>query len=102
MYFAEAVKEAGEWDFVYFDPPYHPMSDTACFSEYTAAGFGKNEQRRFADLFGELHERGCFVLESNSAATLFYEIYSDRDYVLDKVHAKRAISCNPEASWQNS
>ncbi len=94
--FGEAVKDAQKGDFIYFDSPYQPVSDTAYFTDYTAAGFGEDEQRRLATVFGELHKRGCLVLESNSAAQLIQDLYSNKEYVINTIQAKRAISCDPK------
>lgn len=94
--FSEAVKEAREGDFIYFDPPYQPTSQTAYFTDYTTGGFGEDEQRRLAGVFDELNEKGCYILESNSAVPLIQELYSGKDYVINTVQAKRAISCDPE------
>jgi len=93
--FGEAVRAAKRGDFVYFDPPYQPLSETAYFTEYTAEGFGEEEQARLAQVFRELHERGCLVLQSNSSHKLIRDLYSDSDFVIESVRAKRAISCDP-------
>jgi DNA adenine methylase len=94
--FEESVKEAAKDDFVYFDPPYQPVSETAYFTEYTASGFGEDKQRRLAKVFEDLHKRGCFVLESNSVVPMIRKLYSKKAYILDTVQAKRAISCDPK------
>jgi DNA adenine methylase len=44
--FAEAVKDAKRGDFVYFDPPYDPVSETASFTGYDVNGFNRDEQER--------------------------------------------------------
>ena len=54
--FEESVKTAKKGDFVYFDPPYD--SDTSTFNSYTEEGFGKDEQRRLAEVFKDLDKRG--------------------------------------------
>ncbi len=94
--FADAVKTAKRGDLIYFDPPYQPVSETAYFTDYTAEGFGLDEQRRLAALFQDLHNRGCLVLESNSSVKVISDLYSHPDYYIDVVKAKRAISCDPE------
>ena len=49
---ADAVRlrdrDAAAGDFVYFDPPYSPLSATANFRGYTARGFGDDDQRALA------------------------------------------------------
>lgn len=93
--FAEAVKEAGDGDFVYFDPPYQPVSTTANFTSYTAGGFGEVEQLRLAQVFRELDERDCMVLESNSDTPKIRDLYPSESFIVEEVRAKRAISCDP-------
>ncbi len=91
--FEKAVKNARKDDFVYFDPPYVPLTDTAYFTDYTSEGFGIKEQERLAKVFRELDERGCLVMESNSSASIIGELYKGFD--IQTVHAKRYISCDP-------
>ncbi|MGK7944074.1 MAG: DNA adenine methylase [Microcystaceae cyanobacterium] len=90
--FAEAVSNAKKGAFIYFDPPYHPISDTSSFTGYSVNGFGEAEQVRLKELCDELTERGCQVLLSNSSASLIKEIYSDPKYEIVDVKASRAIN----------
>ena len=53
-----ATKNVQAKDFVYFDPPYQPVSSTANFTGYTAQSFGWKDQERLAETFRELDERG--------------------------------------------
>ena len=53
--FETAVKSAKKGDFIYFDPPYD--SDTSIFGSYTEGGFGKEEQKKLAQVFRELSDR---------------------------------------------
>ncbi len=88
--FERTVRDARRGDFVYFDPPYVPLSETADFTTYTKDGFDLEEQRRLSRVFRELDDRGCYVLESNSATQLVNELYSG--YYILEVYASRAIS----------
>jgi DNA adenine methylase len=93
--FAEAVAGARDGDFVYFDPPYHPLSDTAHFTSYTSASFGRDDQRRLAELARELVRRGCAVLVSNSDTEFVRELY--RGFRIDVVDCARAINSKASA-----
>ncbi len=85
--FAESVKNAKKGDFIYLDPPYD--SDTSTFNSYTENGFGKDEQKRLAELFKELDKRGCYVMLSNYNTSLIKELY--KDYNFNYVSAQRNI-----------
>jgi DNA adenine methylase len=92
--FEDALSSARRGDFVYLDPPYHPVSRTANFTSYTGAGFGEPEQERLAAVFKDLSRRGVYVMLSNSDVPLVRSLY--RGYNLDVVQAGRAISCKGE------
>jgi len=62
-------------DFVYFDPPYVPLSRTANFTDYTNGSFDSREQARLADTFHELTQKGCLVMLSNSDTPLIRDLY---------------------------
>lgn len=88
--FEESVKTAKKGDFIYFDPPYD--SDTTTFNSYTENGFGKEEQKRLADVFKELDKRGCYVMLSNYNTTLIKELY--KDFNFNYVSAQRNIGAS--------
>ncbi|MCF7831889.1 MAG: DNA adenine methylase [Candidatus Pacebacteria bacterium] len=91
--YKEVLKKAKKGDFIYFDPPYYPISKTASFTAYTKDVFLDKEQIELRDTFVELHKRGCFVMLSNSDADFINEIYSGIKGVrISKVEAGRAIN----------
>ncbi len=91
--YKEVLKKAKKGDFVYFDPPYYPVSKTASFTSYTAESFLDKEQVELRDTFLELSKRGCFVMLSNSDTPFINEIYKGHKGVcINKVEAGRAIN----------
>lgn len=91
--YKHVLKTAQPGDFVYFDPPYFPVSKTASFTSYTAGSFLKREQVELRDTFAELHKRGCFVMLSNSDTPFINKLYADiSDVTIHKVSAGRAIN----------
>ncbi len=95
--YREILKKAKKGDFVYFDPPYYPVSKTASFTSYTSEAFLDKEQIELRDTFAQLHRRGCFVMLSNSDTSFINKIYSEITGVnITKVQAGRAI--NSDAS----
>jgi DNA adenine methylase len=92
--FAETVKTAVAGDFVYFDPPYVPLSPTSNFTSYNKKGFGQADQERLADTVAELTSLGVKVMLSNSSAPLVYELYGRSPYRLIDIQARRNINSN--------
>ena len=92
--FAEAVKDAKGGDFVYFDPPYDPVSETASFTGYDVNGFNRDEQVRLKEEFDALHKRGCKVMLSNSCTDFILDLYKDYQNTIIKVRATRSINSN--------
>lgn len=90
--FEEAVSQAKREDFIYFDPPYDPLSDTSSFTGYDLNGFNKNEQQRLKQVCDDLTKRGCKVLISNSATEFILHLYSDKRYSIIEVEANRNIN----------
>jgi DNA adenine methylase len=86
----ESVAKAG--DFIYFDPPYYPISKTSGFTSYTENGFMENEQRQLAELFKRLDKKGCLLMLSNSNSGFIISLYKGFDIKL--VDAKRVINCD--------
>jgi DNA adenine methylase len=64
-------------DFVYFDPPYYPISTTSNFTAYSRDNFKESEQLQLRNVFAELSERGVKVMLSNSNCDFIKQIYSD-------------------------
>ena len=90
--FEKAVKNAKKGDFIYFDPPYAPISKTSNFTGYNESGFGENEQIRLKTLCDILDKKGVKFLLSNSDCEFIRELYSD--YNIVTIKAKRAINSN--------
>ena len=97
--FTQAVAEADQYSFVYFDPPYRPLSMTSSFCSYSEDGFTDNEQRRLAKCCRELNSIGVRWLLSNSDPkntcpedTFFDDLY--HGFNIQRVSANRMINSN--------
>ena len=77
-------------DFVYFDPPYAPLSATANFTSYTKDGFNALDQVTLRDCCRALHRQGVKFMVSNSAAPLILDLYGE--FNISLVEAMRAIN----------
>jgi DNA adenine methylase len=92
--FQETLRWAQAEDFIYFDPPYVPVSKTSSFTSYTEKPFGEKEQKELAILFRQLDKLGCKVMLSNAWADSTLELY--KDFTCIEVKASRVINSNSE------
>ena len=88
--FEKCLDFAEKDDFIYFDPPYVPISPSANFTSYTKGNFGKEDHIKLFNVYKNLDERGCKVLLSNSYSEFILDLY--KDYQINILHAKRAIN----------
>lgn len=92
--FRELDKKARRGDFVYLDPPYHPLSKTANFTSYTAGNFGEEEQSQLAGICRNLDGKGAKFMLSNSDTPFIRRLY--RGFGMVRIQAARAINSRPE------
>jgi len=85
------TKYAEEKDFIYVDPPYHPVSIYSDFKRYTKDYFYPEDQIALRDMLMTLKERGCYILASNSYCDFICELY--KGFAIKKVEARRYINC---------
>lgn len=88
--FSYIIKDAKKGDFIYFDPPYIPISRTSKFTDYTKSGFTEQDQIRLAKVFKTLDNNGCLLMLSNSDSKIIRKLY--KDYKIDIVKARRVIN----------
>lgn len=88
--FEDAVKNIRKGAFVYFDPPYAPISTTSNYTGYTLAGFNEADQIRLKKLCDKLDKQGVKWLLSNSKVDFITELY--KDYDIQIVNAKRNVN----------
>jgi DNA adenine methylase len=88
--FEAVLTESKKGDFVYFDPPYDPVSKTASFSSYAKAGFRAEDHERLRDVFAKLDKKGCHVMLSNSHTPFTRALY--KGWNLETVSANRAVN----------
>jgi len=90
-------KSATRQHFVYFDPPYKPLSKTSNFTAYNGL-FDDNHQIRLADTFKALDSKGvCQMLSNSDPFTASGDDFFDRLYDgfnINRVEARRMINSN--------
>ncbi|MBD3184168.1 Dam family site-specific DNA-(adenine-N6)-methyltransferase [Candidatus Poribacteria bacterium] len=94
MDFREIVDYTKEDDFIYFDPPYKPVSKTSSFTSYTSDKFNDKDQKALAYIFNELTRKKCLCMLSNSYSPLILELY--KDFRIEIVRTNRSINSNPD------
>lgn len=91
--YKEALKRLRRGAFVYFDPPYMPISSSSNFTGYTEIGFDYEKQVELRDECLKLHNKGIKFLQSNSYTPEILELYSDSSvFNIKIVQAKRNIN----------
>ena len=88
--------DAGEGDFVYFDPPYAPLDSTS-FTAYVKNGFGDENQVKLRDLCLVVHKQGAKVMVSNSDTEFIRDLYSNAVFMFHEVRAPRMVNCKANA-----
>lgn len=92
--YEQALKNIRKGAFVYFDPPYDPVSSSANFTGYDKGGFDREEQKRLKEVCDKLNRKGIKFLLSNSATDFIRDLY--KDYIVEIIQAKRAINSDPD------
>lgn len=88
-------------NFIYFDPPYRPLSATSSFTSYAKEDFNDEEQIRLRNFCLRLNDRsGVRWMQSNADCSaknpedrFFEENY--RNFYISRVYASRSINANP-------
>ena len=88
--FSEVTKAARAGDFVYFDPPYAPVSRTAQFTSYAVDGFGPADQERLREEFSRLRKKKVAALLSNADVPDVRVLY--KEFPTRIVAARRSIN----------
>jgi DNA adenine methylase len=89
------TRNMGRGDFVYFDPPYVPVSRPGMnpsFTAYSKEGFGPPDQKRLSEIMSVLkNERRAHVLLSNAGSPKVKELYAG--FKIEEVGMRRNINC---------
>ena len=89
--FEKVLENSKKWDFVYFDPPYDVLSESANFTSYDKSWFWRDMQKKLSEVFRKLDKKWCKVMLSNHNTPFIREIF-------EIVKAKRNI--NSKWSWR--
>ena len=86
-----------DYNYIYIDPPYRPLSGTAYFKEYSHNVFDDNEQEKLKNFCDKLTAKGCQIMQSNSNSmengeSYFKKLY--KEYYIDQIQAHRYINAH--------
>lgn len=73
--------------FVYFDPPYRPLTETANFTAYTENSFDDEKQIELANFVKRMSEKGAKIVVSNSDP----RNANEKDDFFDKIYSMHKI-----------
>jgi DNA adenine methylase len=93
--FEDSIINASAGDFVYLDPPYHPVSNTANFTSYTDGDFDFSDQKRLYAKFKALDKRGVKILLSNSRSPEILQLFKEFSDGIIEINANRFINSVP-------
>ena len=89
--FSSVLDDVKKDDFVYFDPPYQPVSKTANFTSYTNRDFNLDDLKRLSEVCYGLDSKGCKVVLSNSN-TEDVKSFFDKSWKVKEIEVNRAIN----------
>ena len=105
--YKESESLIDENTFVYFDPPYRPLSVTSGFTSYTKEDFNDKNQKELAKYYNKLNVKNAKLMLSNSNPKnidenddFFENIY--KGFNINEVSAKRMINSNAKGRGEIS
>ncbi|MCL2228539.1 MAG: DNA adenine methylase [Firmicutes bacterium] len=99
--YKQCLNYTTENTFLYFDPPYRPLTTSASFVGYSQNGFNDDDQKQLAKLVRQLSKQGCKVMLSNSDPknsdlndNFFDDLYNG--FGIMRIKARRMINCQAD------
>jgi DNA adenine methylase len=90
--FETVMRQTQPGDVIYCDPPYIPLTDTANFTQFSAAGFDKTDQLRLAEVARDLAKQGISTIISNHYSEIILKAYQGAE--IESFPVQRLISCD--------
>ena len=96
----DALSLEAKENFVYFDPPYRPLTTSSSFTAYSKSGFNDDNQRELANFVTKISPAACIMLSNsdprntNENDLFFDELYDE--FTIDRIMAPRSINSDGE------
>jgi DNA adenine methylase len=102
-HYSEVLKTANKGDFVYLDPPYHPLNANS-FTKYNKGDFTPEDQNILIDWCDKLDQKGCYVMYSNSNTSFIKSLFRKLKgkWYIKELNVKRYISCDSDTRSQTA
>ena len=89
--YLQTLRKVGAGDWVYLDPPYSPVSETANFVGYTSRGFDASQQEILRDEAEAAAARGASILLSNADTPEVRNLYAGSEWNITEVAVTRSV-----------
>lgn len=99
LMYEDVLDKIKQNDFVYFDPPYPPLSKTSFFQHYSVNKFPESQQVELADYAKELDKKGVHIMISNAETPEIAELY--KSWNIEKVSTYRYVNCKSQRNSIN-
>ena len=90
--YSDLNSEKASFDFIYFDPPYRPLTTSASFTAYNKSGFNDENQKELANFVGNVSKKSTQILLSNSDPKVANPDDDFFDELYEGFHIKRILA----------
>ena len=90
--YSELNSQKTSFDFIYFDPPYRPLTTSASFTGYSKSGFNDDNQKELASFINLLSQVNTHILLSNSDPKVADQEDEFFDELFEGFHIKRILA----------
>lgn len=90
--YSELNNKESTSEFIYFDPPYRPLTTSASFTAYNKSGFNDENQKELANFVESVSKKGIQILLSNSDPKVANPDDEFFDELYEEFHIKRILA----------
>lgn len=90
--FVDTIREAGDRDFIFADPPYAISQNQNSFIQYNGKLFSWRDQQRLFNALVRARERGAVIVSTNAQFPALREMYEQAQFFVQTIHRYSSIS----------